>query len=577
MRVRIESLRIYRILSTTILLLINMAEKNAIFLKFEGAEIWNHYKKSKCGKFAECQICTKILKCDGGSTKGLHVHLKSVHKIDLIKRKIGEGDSLNNTKKPSAVKKLDFFMADSSLPAVLARMTACDGFSFKIFITSQDLRKSLTALGHSLPKSATVIRELVMQYGRHLREKVFRSLSHHKSMGEKFCLTLDEWTSLQNKRYININIHGKGYFWNLGLFRIRGRFSAEVCSSLISEKLSEFGINFKTDIVAITTDGCSMMKKLGRISPPFQQLCYAHGLQLVIQDVFYCKQSTNTSELYDTSETEEDEISSDDEESSGLTVLNATDLEIPIELSYDIFNLVRIVRQIVKLFKRSPLKNETLQKYVKENYPNGLNLILDCKTRWSSLLDMLERIIKIKLPVQKALLDLGVQIHLSDLEFFQIESITEALSPMKIAIKALCRRDANLITAEATIKFLFDELKKSPSYYNTRILEAIDQRIVQERYTDASVIIQYLHNPRAQLGKKAVINKFCCELLSRMEEHGKETLSDGMEITDATENSYEVSQFKIRIISSRTDREERHLAREHLPNALHCPTNISRS
>ena len=83
------------------------------------------------------------------------------------------------------------------------------------------------------------------------------------------------------------------------------------------------------------------------------------------------------------------------------------------------------VRQIVKLFKRSPLKNETLQKYVKEIYPNGLNLILDCKTRWSTLLDMLERIIKIKFPVQKALLDLGVQIDLSDLEFTQIEFLTK--------------------------------------------------------------------------------------------------------------------------------------------------------
>ena len=72
-----------------------MAEKNVIFQKFEDAQIWTHYKRSNCGKFEECQICTKILKCDGGSTKGLHVHLKSVHNIDLMKRKIGEGDSLN--------------------------------------------------------------------------------------------------------------------------------------------------------------------------------------------------------------------------------------------------------------------------------------------------------------------------------------------------------------------------------------------------------------------------------------------------------------------------------------------------
>ena len=62
---------------------------------------------------------------------------------------------------------------------------------------------------------------------------------------------------------------------------------------------------------------------------------------------------------------EEDEISSDDEQTGGLTVLNATDLEVLIELSYDKFNLVRRVRQIVKLFKRSPLKNETLQNLLK--------------------------------------------------------------------------------------------------------------------------------------------------------------------------------------------------------------------
>ena len=67
-----------------------MAEKNVIFQKFEGAQIWTHYKRSNCGKFEECHIWTKILKCDGGSTKGLHVYLKSVHNIDLMKRKIGE-------------------------------------------------------------------------------------------------------------------------------------------------------------------------------------------------------------------------------------------------------------------------------------------------------------------------------------------------------------------------------------------------------------------------------------------------------------------------------------------------------
>ena len=194
-----------------------------------------------------------------------------------------------------------------------------------------------------------------------------------------------------------------------------------------------------------------------------------------------------------------------DEESGGLIVLNTPEQENSIELCDDINYTVAKIRGIVKQFKRSPLKNETLQKYVRETHPIGLNLILDCKTRWSSLLDMISRIIQLKLPVQKALLDLGESVDLSDHDFIKIELIAKALMPIKIAVEALCRRDTNLITAEATIKFLLNELSISASYFNNQILEAIDKRIIQERYIDASVVIQHLHNPQAQIEKKVTI------------------------------------------------------------------------
>ena len=48
------------------------------------AEIWKHFLRSVCGKLAQCKACNKLLKCDGGSTKGLHVHLKSTHQIDIL-------------------------------------------------------------------------------------------------------------------------------------------------------------------------------------------------------------------------------------------------------------------------------------------------------------------------------------------------------------------------------------------------------------------------------------------------------------------------------------------------------------
>ena len=109
---------------------------------------------------------------------------------------------------------------------------------------------------------------------------------------------------------------------------------------------------------------------------------------------------------------------------------------------------------------------------------------------------MLARIIQLKLLVQKALLDLGANENLSDQDFIWNEPIAKALTPIKIAVEALCMRDANLITAEATIKILLNELSRSPSKYNIQILEAIDERIIQERYIDATVVLILRHKLR---------------------------------------------------------------------------------
>ena len=73
-----------------------------------------------------------------------------------------------------------------------------------------------------------------------------------------------------------------------------------------------------------------------------------------------------------------------------------------------------------EFIKRSPLKNEILQKYFREKYPNGFNVILNCKTRWSSLVNMLERIVQVKVPIQKALLDINQGIYFTDEELAMI-------------------------------------------------------------------------------------------------------------------------------------------------------------
>ncbi|GFX45187.1 uncharacterized protein TNCV_3432351 [Trichonephila clavipes] len=84
--------------------------------------------------------------------------------------------------------------------------------------------------------------------------------------GLRCSLTLDEFTSLKNRRYLNINVHfNEGEIFNVGMLRISGSFSAENCVQAVETKLQEFGIITEKHIVACVTDGASMMVKFGKI------------------------------------------------------------------------------------------------------------------------------------------------------------------------------------------------------------------------------------------------------------------------------------------------------------------------
>ncbi|UYV64990.1 hypothetical protein LAZ67_3002675 [Cordylochernes scorpioides] len=77
-------------------------------------------------------------------------------------------------------------------------------------------------------------------------------------------------------------------------------------------------------------------------------------------------------------------------------------------------------------------------------------LILDCRTRWDSLLNMLERLLSVKSAIQKALIDVKSNVRITDEDFVIMTQVISALKPFRAALAAICRRDATLLTAEAT-------------------------------------------------------------------------------------------------------------------------------
>ncbi|GBN53773.1 hypothetical protein AVEN_212-1 [Araneus ventricosus] len=91
-------------------------------------------------------------------------------------------------------------------------------------------------------------------------------------------------------------------------------------------------------------------------------------------------------------------------------------------------DLLQKVLKVMNLFKRSPTKYDMyLQKYVKEDTGKELSLILDCRTRWNSLLAMIESFRKLKVCIDKAMIDIGSGTKFSDLEWPKIKYLIDSL------------------------------------------------------------------------------------------------------------------------------------------------------
>ena len=461
--------------------------------------VWKYFLRGKTNQVAKCMQCKQVLKILGGCTTPMHTHLRSKHNTVLNKRKFDENTTAStsdsNDSVVSATRKtntiIDFFKSkkDETFPAVVARMIASDGLPFRVFCTSNDLRKFLTMRGFGdIPKSPTSIKQLQIAEINQLKKNLC------------FSLTLDEWTSSRNRHYMNVNVHGSKNIWNLGLSRINGRFAAENCVKLLEDKLESFQLNIRNDISCIVTDGASMMQKVGRLLPCEQILCFAHAIQIAIVNVIYKQTEKEVDEddyesVLDLDSDEED--LSDDE---GMQVGTRNECDVEITEKFTLRNVIMKVRVIVRMFRRSPLKNEVLQKHVKEDHGKELQLLLDSKTRWSSLMSMLERFNLLKSSIKKAIIDIKADTFLNDSEWNIISTVSRNLKPIKLAVDALCRADANLLSADATFTFVLENFDENEEIGREMKKEFEVQ--INRRRTVVSDVLQYLHN-----GGKTKIHK----------------------------------------------------------------------
>ena len=141
-------------------------------------------------------------------------------------------------------------------------------------------------------------------------------------------------------------------------------------------------------------------------------------------------------------------------------------------------DLIEKVRKICRMFRKSPVRNDDfLQVEVRKDLNKEVKAILDCKTRWYSLLDMIRRFLKIHEPIKRALLSMVKEFDFSESDLQDLQDLSFALEPLKGASLESCKYDANLWSNERTLEFAITELRKQSSNIARSLLESLIERI----------------------------------------------------------------------------------------------------
>jgi hypothetical protein len=369
------------------------------------ASIWEHFERRKDGSESRCRKCSKIFK--GAATSSLKYHAENIHLLQLEKTATNSSATSAKQKQQSITSLLQ--KPDLQKPNfVLARMVAEDRLPFKTIAGSVEIKAGFKARGLKIPETANGIKGAVFTFANKIEEELKEDLACRILKGERFSMSLDEYTSPMNRRYMCLNLHDGKKAISLGMIRVKGSMPAETGLELVDLRLQKYGLTRKRHIVGATTDGASVMKKLGRLMEIEHQQCHAHGVHLAVADLIY-----KLPQQPEAPEPIMDEIDSDDGEESDDEFDDAyteENVDVTLQIGDQIEPLIRKVRKIVQLFRRSPVKNDKLQKYVIDSYQvNGpLHLIIDVKTRWNSLLAMLRRFLRIRTEVEKTLIDLSM-------------------------------------------------------------------------------------------------------------------------------------------------------------------------
>ncbi|CAG7826621.1 unnamed protein product, partial [Allacma fusca] len=310
---------------------------------------------------ALCKLCEdeeplpKLIPTKDFNTTGLVNHLVSKHHVLMVvPNSVNTGSysgvgAKASAKKTSSAKSqiTDYFKSNFTMDSLVAELVAKDGISFNTIAKSRPLRRLFNSEFGQLPSSHVTIRRRFVKFAEDIKCAKKKTIQAYIKAGGKYSITLDEWTSGNNRRYLNVNIHdSNSEFVNLGLEPIPASFKSEDCLKLVEKRLESFGLKLQTDIVERTAriqKKCRMLSESEWTDIEEDNQSISDADEIHKEQVF-----SNGSESDCVSESAFDLSKSDNLELQEAVMKNALDK----------------IRATSKLFRKSPLKNNLLQKQI---------------------------------------------------------------------------------------------------------------------------------------------------------------------------------------------------------------------
>jgi hypothetical protein len=115
---------------------------------------------------------------------------------------------------------------------------------------SKDLKAGLRAQGLKIPNSRQLLKKEAFAYGAKIMEEKKKDILKLRDQEDMFSVSLDEWTSSRNRRFMNVNLHTSDpeKIFGLGMIRVRGKMPHQAALRLLKKKILQFDLDTDKDI-----------------------------------------------------------------------------------------------------------------------------------------------------------------------------------------------------------------------------------------------------------------------------------------------------------------------------------------